>query len=79
MAPVRDALDNILAGHEPFPAVVVDRRWDLVSANRPALAILTDGVAPALLEPPSTPCGSASTPTGWRPASPTSPSTAPTC
>ena len=37
MAPVRDALDTILAGHEPFPAVIVDRRWDLVSANRPAL------------------------------------------
>src|SRR5438105_6400907 len=26
MSPVRDALDKILAGHEPFPAVVVDRR-----------------------------------------------------
>ena len=52
MSPVREALDRILAGHEPFPAVVVDRRWDLVSANRPAMAILTDGVAPELLEPP---------------------------
>ena len=52
LAPVRDAIDKILAGHEPFPAVVVDRRWDLVSANRPAMAILTDGVAPHLLETP---------------------------
>src|SRR5436190_1085982 len=52
MAPVRDALDKLLAGREPFPAVVVDRRWDLVSANRPALAILTDGVATELLQPP---------------------------
>ena len=26
MAPVRAALDKILAGHEPFPAVAVDRR-----------------------------------------------------
>src|SRR5438105_1138436 len=34
MAPVRRALDKILAGHEPFPAVVVDRHWNLVSANR---------------------------------------------
>src|SRR5438270_10241532 len=33
MAPVREALDKILTGHEPFPAVVVDRRWDLVSTN----------------------------------------------
>ncbi len=52
MAPVRDAIDKILAGHEPFPGVVVDRRWDLVSANRPAMALLTDGVSRQLLEPP---------------------------
>ena len=40
MAPVRAALDKVLAGHAPYPAVIVDRRWDLVSANAPALAIL---------------------------------------
>src|SRR5215216_3086747 len=45
-APVRDALAKILAGHEPYPAVVVDRRWDLVSANRPATALLSQLVAP---------------------------------
>ena len=33
MAPVRAAIDKILTGHAPFPAVVVDHRWDLVSAN----------------------------------------------
>jgi transcriptional regulator with XRE-family HTH domain len=53
MEPVRAALDKILTGHEPFPAVIVDRRWDLVAANRPALAVLGDGVAPHLLEPPA--------------------------
>jgi transcriptional regulator with XRE-family HTH domain len=53
MEPVRHALEKILGSHEPFPAVVVDRRWDLVSANRPALALLTDGVAPDLLAPPT--------------------------
>ena len=53
MTPVRDALDRILQSHEPFPAIVVDRRWDLVAANAPALMILTDGVAPALLAPPA--------------------------
>ena len=53
MAPVRAALDAILAGHEPFPAVVVDRRWDLVTANRPAFALLAEGVDPALLAPPT--------------------------
>ena len=53
MAPVRDALDKILTGHEPYPAIIVDRRWNLVSANRPALGLLTDGVAPELLAPPA--------------------------
>jgi transcriptional regulator with XRE-family HTH domain len=53
MAPVRAALDKILAGHEPFPAVIVDRAWNLVAANRTALAILTEGVAPHLLAPPA--------------------------
>jgi transcriptional regulator with XRE-family HTH domain len=52
MNPVREALDKILAGHEPYPAVIVNRHWDLVAANRPALAILTEGVAAELLSPP---------------------------
>src|ERR1700750_181554 len=52
MAPVREALDGVLAGHDPFPAVVVDRWWNLVAANR-GLALLTDGVAGELLEPPA--------------------------
>src|SRR6187549_2961648 len=33
MSPVRGALDKILVGHQPFPAVIVDRTWNLVSAN----------------------------------------------
>ena len=52
MAPVRGALERLLKGHEPFPAVAIDRQWELVSANAPALALLTDRVDPALLEPP---------------------------
>jgi len=53
LQPVRDALDVILHGHEPYPAVVVDRTWNLVAANSPMYA-LTAGVDvdPALLEPP---------------------------
>lgn len=50
MRPVRAALDKILTGHQPFPAVIVDRRWDLVAANDAALSVLTDGVDAALLE-----------------------------
>jgi transcriptional regulator with XRE-family HTH domain len=51
MAPVRGALERFLAAHEPYPAVVVDRRWNLVLANT-AVTLLTDGVAAELLEPP---------------------------
>lgn len=53
MAPVRSAVEQLLRGHEPFPAVAVDRQWELVSANEPAIALLTSGVAPELLEPPA--------------------------
>ena len=51
MAPVRDALDLVLRHAEPYPALVVDRHWDLVRANA-GLALLLDGVDPALLVPP---------------------------
>ncbi|MGN9914035.1 helix-turn-helix domain-containing protein [Phytohabitans sp. LJ34] len=48
---VRAAIRQILAGHEPYPAVVVDRAWRLVDANS-SVAVLTEGVAPELLAPP---------------------------
>ncbi len=51
MGPVRDALDRLLAAHEPFPALVVDRHWGMIAANR-ALGLLTAGTAAHLLEPP---------------------------
>src|SRR4029077_8435544 len=51
MGPVRDAIDLVLRGHEPYPGLVVDRHWGLVAANRP-LGLLLDGVAGRLLEPP---------------------------
>ncbi len=52
MEPIRAALDKIVRSHEPFPAIVVDRRWDVVVANAAATAMLADGVAPELLSPP---------------------------
>lgn len=53
LTPVRDALDLVLSGHEPYPAVAVDRVWNMVAANSAMLA-LTEGVEidPKLLEPP---------------------------
>ena len=51
LAAARAAIDLVLAGHEPYPAIAVDRHWQLCAANRVGMA-LTAGVAPALLEPP---------------------------
>ena len=51
LAPIRTALQQLLSGHRPFPAVVVDRHWHLVDANE-AVGLLTAGAAPHLLEPP---------------------------
>lgn len=53
LLPVRAALDQVLTGHEPYPAVVFDRAWNIVAVNS-AMRGLTEGMAidPALLEPP---------------------------
>lgn len=47
----RAAVDLVLAGHEPYPALALDRHWQLVAANR-AVAPLLQGVRPDLLAPP---------------------------
>jgi len=51
LAAVRAALDRILDGHMPYPAVVVRPYGELVAANA-AQAVLLEGADPALLEPP---------------------------
>jgi transcriptional regulator with XRE-family HTH domain len=51
MDAVRQALDKILAGHEPYPAVVVDRAWNLVAANKAAAMFIEDVPAHLLTEP----------------------------
>jgi transcriptional regulator with XRE-family HTH domain len=51
MQPARAALEQVLKGQEPFPALAIDRHWNLVSANS-AIAALVAGADPALLEPP---------------------------
>lgn len=47
----RAAVDLVLKGHEPYPALAVDRAWTLVAANA-AVAPLLAGSAPDLLAPP---------------------------
>jgi hypothetical protein len=51
LAAARRAVDVILKAHEPYPALVVDLRWNLVAANE-AVGPLLIGVDPELLAPP---------------------------
>lgn len=48
---VRRAVEIVLGAHDPFPALVVDRHWTMLSANR-AVAHLVAGAEPLLLRPP---------------------------
>ena len=47
----RAAVDMILRGHEPFPALAIDRHWTLISMNS-AVAPLLAGISAELLRPP---------------------------
>lgn len=51
LAGVREALEHLVAGHEPYPALVVDRHGDVVLANR-TVSLLLAGVAERWLAPP---------------------------
>lgn len=46
LAEIAQALDHILAQQEPFPAVVVDRHWNLLRSNRGAVALVEFLVGP---------------------------------
>jgi len=47
----RKAIDLVLAGHQPYPAIAIDRHWTLVAANDAAFGLL-DGIDAALVQPP---------------------------
>jgi transcriptional regulator with XRE-family HTH domain len=51
LAGARRAVQALLAAHEPWPALAVDRHWQLLAHNR-AVGALLAGIAPALLAPP---------------------------
>src|SRR5690606_37589330 len=51
LAAARQAVDLVLKGHEPFPALAVDRHWHLVAHNA-LVPMLMAGAAPQLLVPP---------------------------
>lgn len=51
LAAVRRAIDLVLKGHEPYPALAVDRHWNLVAANAAVMPLMA-GAAAHLLEGP---------------------------
>lgn len=49
MTAARTALETMITAHEPYPAVVVDRYWNVVTTNR-AMGLFKDEVADELLD-----------------------------
>ena len=48
---IRKAIDVVLVGHEPYPAIAIDRHWTLVASNSVVPSLLA-GIDPRLLQPP---------------------------
>ncbi|MET8328625.1 helix-turn-helix transcriptional regulator [Streptomyces sp. NPDC005181] len=51
MDALRDGMEQLLQGYDPYPALVVDGTYTVVAANR-GIAMLLEGVAEHLLAPP---------------------------
>jgi len=51
LAAARNAVTLVLKGHEPYPALAVDRHWTMLACND-AVPPLLAGVDPLLLQPP---------------------------
>ncbi|MEM5297544.1 helix-turn-helix transcriptional regulator [Burkholderia sp. JPY481] len=51
LSAAREAVELVLKGHEPYPALAIDRHWTIVATNN-ALAPLLSGASPELLKPP---------------------------
>jgi transcriptional regulator with XRE-family HTH domain len=52
LAAAREAVRLVLKGHEPNPAIALDRHWHMVDANAAIAPLLADIPDPALLQPP---------------------------
>jgi transcriptional regulator with XRE-family HTH domain len=51
MARAREAIERLLIAHEPYPAIAIDRHWNVVTANAAAASPMSSA-APKLLQPP---------------------------
>ncbi|HEX6901003.1 MAG TPA: helix-turn-helix transcriptional regulator [Thermoanaerobaculia bacterium] len=52
MQAARGAIERVLAGHEPYPALAIDRHWTLLMANAAVPPLLAGVEEAALLQPP---------------------------
>ncbi len=52
LAAARQAVSLVLKGHEPNPAIALDRHWHMVDANAAIAPLLADIADPKLLQPP---------------------------
>lgn len=48
---LREGMERLIQGYDPYPALVMDAMYNVVAANRGVLMLL-DGVPESLLEPP---------------------------
>ncbi len=51
MAALREGMERLIQGYEPYPALVMNATYDVLAANR-GIVMLLDGVSEALLAPP---------------------------
>jgi transcriptional regulator with XRE-family HTH domain len=51
MTVARRSVEHILKGHEPYPAIAVDRHWNIIATNE-AISFFTEQMGNSLLEPP---------------------------
>lgn len=51
LSAARKAVDLVLTGHEPYPALAIDRHWNMIAANAALPRLLTD-IDASLLSPP---------------------------
>lgn len=52
LATARTAIETILTGHEPYPALAVNRHWQMLAANKAVAPLLGTVSEAALLKPP---------------------------
>jgi transcriptional regulator with XRE-family HTH domain len=51
MDALREGMERLIQGYEPYPALVVDATYNVLAANR-GIAMLLDGIPESLLAPP---------------------------